>query len=172
MPNVKLNRTTQVKLSFGHTERQVGEHGVVSPSGRRWYLRDDLRALLRAKVDRETGGEGYDVVAKRVGISGPALHDLLSGKTASSFAVPALCKLYGIDPLEYLPLDDEQLEWLRILEELKASGRDPKTVLKSFRDLALPPPAPSVAPPTADPPPPEKPSRGRPGRVRTRGTRE
>lgn len=144
----------------------------MSSGGRRWYLRDDLRALLRAKVDRETGGDGYDVVAKRVGISGPALHDLLSGKTASSFAVPALCKLYGIDPLEYLPLDDEQLEWLRIFEELKATGRDPRTVLKSFRDLALPPAQPQSPPPAPDPLPPEKPSRGRPGRVRTRGTRE
>jgi hypothetical protein len=87
-------------------------------------LRDDLRSLLRSKVVAD--GRGYDEVAKLVGISGPNLHGLLSGKIASSFAVPALCKLYGIDPLEYLPLDDDQLEWLKLLEELKASGKDPR----------------------------------------------
>jgi hypothetical protein len=144
--------------------------GDMAHGPRRWYLRDDLRLLLRGKV---TDGDGYDLVAKRVGISGPALHDLLSGKTASSFAVPALCRLYGIDPLEYLPLDDEQLEWLRILEELRATGRDAKSIVRNFRELALPPPTPpSDAIQTPVEPPLEKPTRGRPGRVRTRGTRE
>jgi hypothetical protein len=132
--------------------------GAMPPRGRRWYLNDDLRAVLRAKV---VADEGYDKVGKRVGTSGPNLHSLLHGKIASSTAVPALCKLYGIDPLEHLPLDEEQLEWLRILEELKAVGKDPRTVIKSFRDLVLPEPS------RTDPP-----SAGRPGRARSRGTRE
>lgn len=100
---------------------------------------DTLRKLLRAKVDKKQGGEGYDVVGARLGISGPGLHDLLSGKTESSTVVPALCKLFGIDPLEHLPLDEHQLELLRILEKLKEAGRDPKTIVKSFRDISLPP---------------------------------
>lgn len=136
---------------------------------RRWYLREDLRALLLSKVTDD--GRGYDVIGKQVGISGPNLHGLLNGKIASSFAVPALCKLYGIDPLEYLPLDEEQLDWLRVLEELKAAGRDPRSVVRIVRELALPSPA---APPAPETPaaPPEKISRGRPGRVRSRGTHE
>jgi len=138
---------------------------------RRWYLREDLRALLRSKVVAD--GRGYDEVAKLVGISGPNLHGLLSGKIASSFAVPALCKLYGIDPLEYLPLDDEQLEWLKLFEELKASGKDPRAFVKSLRDLALPAPSPHrPAEPVPAMAPTETVSRARPGRVRTRGTRE
>jgi hypothetical protein len=138
---------------------------------RRWYLRDDLRALLRSKVVAD--GRGYDEVAKLVGISGPNLHGLLSGKIASSFAVPALCKLYGIDPLEYLPLDEEQLDWLKLLEELKASGKDPRALVSSLRSLALPLSPTPRTPEPAPPPLAEGPvSRARPGRVRTRGTHE
>jgi len=169
-------------LTLSKTECQVQRNRQATPNDawanmadvsggrRRWYLRDDLRALLRSKIDRAYGGEGYDVVAQRIGISGPALHDLLSGKTSSSFAVPALCKLYGIDPLEYLPLDEEQLEWLRILEELRASGKDPRAIVQSLRALALPGPSPAASEPP--PQPPEPVSRARPGRVKTRGTRE
>jgi hypothetical protein len=141
-------------------------------------LRDDLRALLRSKVDKASGGEGYDVVGARVGISGPGLHDLLSGKTSSSFAVPALCKLYGIDPLEYLPLDEEQLEWLHLLDELRSAGKDPRAILQNLRALALPPaPDPEPSQPAAPPPKPApvvatQVSRARPGRVKSRGTGE
>jgi len=133
-------------------------------------LRDDLRALLRLKVDKATGGDGYDVVGARLGISGPGLHDLLSGKTSSSFVVPALCKMYGIDPLEYLPLDDEQLDWLHTLEELRSAGKDPRAILQNLRGMVLPaPPDPAPPPPPAVPVPV---SRARPGRVKTRGTGE
>lgn len=137
------------------------------PSGRRWYLRADLRELLRSKVVAD--GRGYDEIGRLVGISGPNLHGLLSGKIASSFAVPALCKLYGIDPMEYLPLDDEQLEWLRIFEELKASGKDPRSLVENFRALLLPGQQTSVP---SSPSGPEQVSRARPGRVKSRGTRE
>jgi hypothetical protein len=132
-------------------------------------MSEALRAILRAKV---TADGGYDEVGKRIGISGPGLHDLLSGKTASSFAVPALYRLYSIDPLEHLPIDEEQMEWLRLLEEIRAAGRDPKAVVRTIRELVLPSTQADPAPPLEPQLPEDKGPGGRPGRVRTRGTRE
>ena len=103
-------------------------------SAQRWYLPDELRETLQAHVQAYEGG--YRAVGKRIGISGAALHRLLKGQAASSKALPALCRLFGLDLTDYLPLDPEQQAWLRLLDDLRLAGKDPQQLEQAMRTLA------------------------------------
>lgn len=92
---------------------------------------EGLRETLKDKVVAYEGG--YRGVGKRIGISGASLHRLLKGQAASSKALPALCKLFSVDVLDYLPLTPDQLSWLRFLEDAKAAGRDPASFEAALR---------------------------------------
>lgn len=99
----------------------------------RWYLPEDLREALRKKVSVYEGG--YRAVGHRIGISGASLHRLLTGQASSSKALPALCELFDVELVDYLPLTEEQLSWLRLLADAKRSGKDPAALEAAVRAL-------------------------------------
>src|SRR5262245_46488870 len=107
----------------------------MSHPGRRWYLNPALRPKIKQLIEAHEGS--YRGVAKRLNISYASLHRLSSGVTKSSTVVPDLLRLFSLDLAEHLEvngeLNDEQIAWLQLLDDIRRAGKSPRAIETSVR---------------------------------------